>query len=804
MKKKLLSVLLAAAMLLTCIPLGAVVSADGDFSLYVGNNGEGILYGYTGAGGDVIIPSVLKGYSVTTIDSSAFSRNNNITSIEIPDSVTFIEEGAFEWCSNLSKVMIGSGVATIGDFAFGSCEKMTEIIVDDSNPYFSSEDGVLFNKEKNRLIRYPEGKIGSYTIPDCVTVVEDYAFIKGALTSVTIPSNITDISEGAFEDCKNLMFVTIPDSVTTIGEQAFSYCTNLTTIDLPNSITSIGGNAFFGSGLTSITVPKNITTIKYGTFGECRNLSSISIPEGVTTIEDSAFWRCAATEINIPNTVTEIGPIAFGESDLVSVYIPENVVYLSSAFHDCVNLTSYTVEPDNPSYCSRDGVLFTKDMKTLLAYPIGNERKSYRIPDGVTTIAEDSFYYVKLTSLIIPKSIQVIESAFWETAITDIYYCGSEADRANIKENYFLGATWHYNYGAPLTITTQPKTVNYAKDGATVKVTVKASGYGLKYTWYVKNDGASKYTKSSITSATYSVKMGDKVHGRQVYCVVTDKNGNKVQTNTATLRRQATITAQPAATAYAQTGKKVSVKISAKGDGLKYTWYFKNSGSDKYTKSSITSSTYSATMGGKVKNRKVYCVVKDKYGKTVQSKTFTLRELVSITAQSAATVYAKKGAKATVKVTAKGDGLKYTWYYKNSGSSKYTKSSITSATYSATMGSKVKNRKVYCVVKDKYGKTVQSKTFTLRESVSIVTQPKTVTVKKNATAKVTVKASGDGLKYTWYIKNAGSGKYSKTSVKTASYAVKMTNKVKNRQVYCVVTDKYGKTVKTVTVKLKMK
>ncbi len=264
------------------------------------------------------------------------------------------------------------------------------------------------------------------------------------------------------------------------------------------------------------------------------------------------------------------------------------------------------------------------------------------------------------------------------------------------------------------------------------------------------------------------------------------------------------ITKEPATAAYAKDGATVSVKIIAEGEGLKYTWYIKDDGASKYSKPSVSSSTYSVIMSDKVHGRRVYCVVTDQYGNTAQSKTFMLRRQVTITKQLAAAAYAQSGKKVSVKITAKGDGLKYTWYIKNDGGSKYSKSSVTSSTYSTTMSSKVKGRRVYCVVKDKYGKSVQSKTFILRESVSITAQPKTVTVAKNKTAKVTVKASGDGLKYTWYIKNAGSSKYSKSSVKTASYSVKMTSKVKNRLVYCVVTDKYGKTVKTVTVKLKMK
>ena len=196
--------------------------------------------------------------------------------------------------------------------------------------------------------------------------------------------------------------------------------------------------------------------------------------------------------------------------------------------------------------------------------------------------------------------------------------------------------------------------------------------------------------------------------------------------------------------------------------------------------------------------------ITDQYGNQAQSKTFILRESVSITNEPATAAYANMGARVSVKITASGDGLKYQWYVKNEGKSSYSKSSITGVTYSTIMSSAVKGRRVYCVITDKFGKKVQSKTFILRESVSIVTQPKTVTVKKNATAKVTVKAAGDGLTYTWYVKNAGAKSFSKSSVKSASYSVKMTATTKNRQVYCVVTDKYGKTVKSSTVTLKMK
>ena len=262
------------------------------------------------------------------------------------------------------------------------------------------------------------------------------------------------------------------------------------------------------------------------------------------------------------------------------------------------------------------------------------------------------------------------------------------------------------------------------------------------------------------------------------------------------------ITTQPKTT-YTKSGSTAKLTVKAAGDGLTYAWYVKNKGASKFTKVSTTASTYSVKMSSTIKDREVYCVVKDKYGKTERSDTVTLRMAATVTTQPK-TTYTKSGSTAKVTVKAAGDGLKYTWYMKNKGASKFTKSSLTTATYSTTMSSTTKDRQVYCVVKDKYGKTAQSDTVTLRMAATVTTQPKTTYTKSGSTAKVTVKAAGDGLKYTWYYKNKGASKFTKATAKTATYSAKMTSKINGRQVYCVVKDKYGKTVKSSTVTLKMK
>ena len=361
----------------------------------------------------------------------------------------------------------------------------------------------------------------------------------------------------------------------------------------------------------------------------------------------------------------------------------------------------------------------------------------------------------------------------------------------------------------PPVIVTQPADAS-AYNGEEATVTVEAEGDGLTYKWYYKNKNASSFIEAiKFTGNSYTAEMSASVDGRQVYCLITNEAGLSVKTDTATLTLlpdpvdPVKITTQPKTT-YGKEGATVKVTVKATGDGLKYAWYIKNAGKTSYSKSSVTSSTYSVKISSSSHGRRIYCVVTDQYGNEAKSNTVIIRRQASITKESATVKYAQYNAKAAVKVTALGDGLKYTWYVKNSGASKYSKSSVTKASYSVTMTDKVKNRRVYCVVTDKYGKKVQSKTFILRMAASISTQPKTVTVKKNATAKVTLKAKGDGLKYTWYVKNEGAKKYSKSSITKSSYSVKMTSKVKNRLVYVVVKDKYGNTVKSKTVRLKMK
>ena len=172
---------------------------------------------------------------------------------------------------------------------------LKSINVDEKNKYYSSEDGILFDKQKKNIMVYPVGKTEkSYEIKSGVTTIGAYAFSYNTnLTSVTIPDSVTAIGDCAFVCCTSLTSVTIPNSVTSIGDGAFAGCTSLTSVAIPNSVTSIGVEAFADcTSLTSVTIPDSVTSIGQGAFGDCQALADVYFEETTApNYENSSFYK---------------------------------------------------------------------------------------------------------------------------------------------------------------------------------------------------------------------------------------------------------------------------------------------------------------------------------------------------------------------------------------------------------------------------------------------------------------------------------------------------------------------------------
>jgi hypothetical protein len=357
---------------------------------YTTNNSMITIIGYTGSAFAIEIPSMINGLPVTSIGSIA-SHSTSLAVVLIPNSIT-----------------------NIGDYAFYGCLRLTTITVDAANPVYSSLDGVLFNKTKTTLIRFPGGKPNSYTIPNTVTSIVGQAFSRcDLLTSVTIPSSVTTLGVAAFSGCLSLPNVTIPSSLTNIGDHAFFDCLGLTTItaDAANPVYSSLDGVLFnktkttliqfpGGKVGSYTIPTSVTNIWDSAFKFCKSLTSVTIPNSVTSIDQWAFSDCTSLiSVTMGDSVNSLGLGSFsGCLNLTNINIPDSVTSIGGeAFAFCANLTSITI----PNSVTSIGEMTFQYCSNLASITIGNK---------VTSIGAGAFYdCTRLTSVVIPDSVTNIE-----------------------------------------------------------------------------------------------------------------------------------------------------------------------------------------------------------------------------------------------------------------------------------------------------------------------------------------------------------------------------------------------------------
>lgn len=329
--KKLLSLFLSLTMMLSItfgISTFSYADTYGSFG-YTPNQStmEAQIYSYYGSEENVVIPSEMNGYTVTGISRDAFSSNSSIKSIYIPATVNDIYSNSITACISLES-----------------------ITVDENNQYYSSQDGVLFNKEKSVLMTYPAGKTDvSYNVPDTVWKVEEYAFdYSQYLKNVTIPASVMWINYSFnmaealerfdvagdnqnYSSIDGILFnkdktqllqcpreskvvsFEIPHGVQTIDRNAFYYCKNLSDIGIPDTVTYISSYAFAHCyALKAVTVPASVDFIDPYAFMSCTSMTSAVIEDGVIQIGKGAFYNCSRlTEMAIPASVTYISNLAF-------------------------------------------------------------------------------------------------------------------------------------------------------------------------------------------------------------------------------------------------------------------------------------------------------------------------------------------------------------------------------------------------------------------------------------------------------------------------------------------------------------
>jgi hypothetical protein len=196
--------------------------------------------------------------------------------------------------------------------------------------------------------------------------------------------------------------------VTSIGNTAFQY-RNVTSVTIPSSVTNIGNYAFYWCNyMTNVTIGTNVTSIGNNAFNNCLILTGVTIPNRVVSLGSYAFlWCNSMTNVTIGTNVASIGPQAFANcTKLTSVAIPGSLTNIGNrAFYGCTSLTAITVNTNNPAYASTAGVLFNKGKTTLIEYPKGGAG-TYTISNSVTVIENNAFDgCASLTNLTIGTNV---------------------------------------------------------------------------------------------------------------------------------------------------------------------------------------------------------------------------------------------------------------------------------------------------------------------------------------------------------------------------------------------------------------
>ena len=363
--------------------------------------------------GDVVIPSTVEyngtTYSVASIDSWAFDCCYSLTSVSIPNSVTAIGTGAFYWCLFISSINIPEGITSLENHTFYACLSLTDIVIPNT-----------VNTIGKYAFAYCED-LASIQLPSSLTELDTCAFYHcKSLNAVSFPNGLTRIGAWAFDSCVNLSNITLPEGLTTMEKFAFRECSGLQYAELPSSLAVLDTAVFeYCTSLTSVNLPNGLTRIGGWAFDSCVNLSSITLPESLTTIEKSAFLYSGLTSVTIPDNVTKIDYFAFYGCNALET-LNFNAV-------NCQDFgrSSYTDENDNRIWTNPFGNSLTtvnigNNVQRLPDYFIMgcSNLSSITLPNNITEIGRNAFAYSGLTSVDLPSSLAVLDTAVFA-------YCAS-------------------------------------------------------------------------------------------------------------------------------------------------------------------------------------------------------------------------------------------------------------------------------------------------------------------------------------------------------------------------------------------
>ena len=400
--------------------------------------------------------TVTMGNGVTEIGLGCFADSPALADISWSPALKTIGEEAFSGDTGISgEITLGANIRNINSTAFLGCTNLSGINIDEANSYLASEGGIVYDKNKTTLILYPNGKSdASLVIPSTVkelgtesisnnvylesiilneglTKIGTRAFANDVITSINIPSTVTELGESPFYGCVFLTEVNssnenfkmsgnylidaskqeilqyvgeipsalvIPEGYVSIGTGAFSD-QSITSVEIPASMRKIGKNAFMGcTELVTVTIPEGLETMGESCFENCESLVSCSFPSTLRTLERSVFSFCSSLDIAmLPDGLESIGVAAFFQCEkLRKSRIPSSVKkWEYNTFFNCFILDECEIG-DGITEIPEDAFVFCYNLRHI------------DIPSSVKRIGNAAFSICPLEEIILPESLESI------------------------------------------------------------------------------------------------------------------------------------------------------------------------------------------------------------------------------------------------------------------------------------------------------------------------------------------------------------------------------------------------------------
>lgn len=361
----------------------------------------------------------MRGCVNTSLVARAFYSCPNLRTIRLPESVTSLGKDVFNGCTSLRYANIPSRTSSIEDGAFVACSNLVELELSEKNTYYIEENGAIYGDGGSSLVAWPAAS-GEISVPENVDTLKGGCF-AGCKNLVSVDLlGAFEIQSGAFQDCVSLKHLGLPQMLMTVETGALDGCTDLSFIEIADgngSFKANGGILLDSSGKKllawpnaqgTVKIPEGITRIEDNAFQKQKGLVSVSLSSTVKEIGSLAFTSCVdLTTVNLSN-VNTIESYAFSKCQkLNNVNIPESVKRCDgSAFADCVALTNISVSPKNAQYMSQEGVIYSKDGKTLIEWPAASG--SIVIAPGVEEIGTYAFNACSSLKSVSMENVRVV------------------------------------------------------------------------------------------------------------------------------------------------------------------------------------------------------------------------------------------------------------------------------------------------------------------------------------------------------------------------------------------------------------